>query len=148
MFNGILDLHNLIRWFVLIAAVYVLFRSILGLLAKKKWDKRDKIAASIFTGILDLQLLIGLGVYAISPNIQSSLQNMAQAMKDSEQRFFAVEHISIMILTVVLAHIGAILLKRASTDSAKYRFGSIFFGITTVLILYAIPWSRTLIPGM
>jgi len=148
MFNGLLDLHNLIRWLVLLAAVYVLFRSISGLTSKKTWGKKDKIATAVFTAILDLQLLLGLSLYVISPNVQHSIQNMTEAMKDSEQRFFAVEHISFMILAVALAHLGAFLLKRTSTDAAKFRFGTIFFALTTILILYAIPWSRTLIPGM
>ncbi len=36
----------------------------------------------------------------------SAMQNFGAAMRDSDLRFFAVEHIAMMIVAVVLAHIA------------------------------------------
>jgi len=148
MFNGILDLHNLVRWLVLVAGVYAIFKAIGGLTGNKTWEKSDKIAGSIFAGMIDLQLLIGFGLYFMSPIVKSALANMSAAMKDPTQRQFAVEHISIMIIAAVLAHVGSIMVKRASSDTAKFRMAAIFYSLAILTILYGIPWSRSLIPGI
>ncbi len=148
MFNGILDLHNLLRWLVLVAGAYAIFKAVMGMTANKTWEKSDKIAGSIFAGIIDLQLLVGFGLYFMSPIVKAALADMSAAMKDPVSRQFAVEHISIMIIAAVLAHLGSIMSKRASTDSAKFRMAAIFYSLAMLSILYAIPWSRTLIPGM
>jgi len=147
MFNGILDLHNLLRWLVLVAGAYAVFKAIMGLSGNKAWEKGDKIAGSIFTGLIDLQLLLGFGLYFMSPIVKSALANMSAAMKDPSQRQFAVEHISIMIIAAILAHLGSIMSKRASSDTGKFRMAAIFYGLAMLTILYGIPWSRSLIPG-
>jgi hypothetical protein len=53
---------------------------------------------------LDVQFLLGLGLYATSPLVRSAWMNLAEAMKAHEQRFFALEHLTSMLLAIALAH--------------------------------------------
>ena len=48
------------------------------------------------------------------------MANFAAAMKDSTLRFFAVEHLSGMLLAVVIAQVGYSISKRAVTDRGKF----------------------------
>jgi hypothetical protein len=65
---------------------------------------------------------------------------MAAAMKDAVMRFWVIEHLILMVLSIILITIGYSKSKRAATDEAKFKLLAIFFGIALVLILMGIPW--------
>ncbi len=65
---------------------------------------------------------------------------MGDAMKNSNLRFFTVEHWLLMIVALVVAHIGRSRAKKAADDKGKFKQAAIFFTIAMVLILLAIPW--------
>src|SRR5690606_42004172 len=62
---SILFLHSWMRWVVLAAAVIVVLRALRGWLASQPWGPTDDKAGRIFTGVLDLQFLLGLILYAV-----------------------------------------------------------------------------------
>jgi hypothetical protein len=66
-------------------------------------------------------------------------------MKNSALRFYAVEHILLMIIALVLVHIGRSKSKKAVAPWKKHRVAAIYYGIALVLILAAIPWDRAFI---
>ena len=97
-----------------------------------------------FVSALDLQLLLGLLLYlVISPSMAEIRANFGAAMKDPVARFWAVEHITSMLVAVVLVHVGRVLGRKAATPDSRRMKLFICFGIATVLMLLAIPW-----PGM
>ena len=61
-------------------------------------------------------------------------------MGNSALRYFAVEHILIMIIAVVVAHIGRSRSKKAANDTGKHKQAAIFFAISLLLVFLAIPW--------
>ncbi len=61
-------------------------------------------------------------------------------MKDSVMRFFAVEHILMMLIALVLITMGHVKAKKSTESSAKFKHIIVFFGIALILILAAIPW--------
>jgi hypothetical protein len=148
MYVGLLHLHNITRWLVLIAAIYALVVSIRGLSTKKAWTKSDQRAGLIYSSLLGIQLLLGLWLYFISPVVQSGLRDMASTMQNSQTRFFVVEHITLMILAVIVAQLGYSLSKRAATDRAKFVRSSLGYVLATVLVLFGIPWWRPFFPGL
>ena len=88
-----------------------------------------------------VQLLLGLGLYFISPFVEAAMANgMGAAMKDSVSRFWAVEHIFGMIIGIALITIGRIGAKKATEDKAKFKKIAVFFTIGLVIILATIPW--------
>jgi len=64
-------------------------------------------------------------------------------MRDPVARFWAVEHISLMIVAVIVAHVGRVLVRKARTPGAKRTRMLITYTVATLAILAAIPW-----PGM
>jgi membrane protein DedA with SNARE-associated domain len=85
---------------------------------------------------MHLQLVIGFVLYFISPKVIFS----ASSMKDSVLRFFLVEHISLMIIAVVLITIGYVKSNRAADEMKKHKKLIIYYTIALVLILASIPW--------
>lgn len=138
-----LQIHSVLRWIVLILAAIVIFKSMMGMFGKPKYAKPDNIMAASFVGLMDLQLLIGLILYIfLSPVTSTAFQDFGSAMKNPELRFWAVEHISIMIVAVALAHIGRARSKKKSDYKTKFRIQGIFFTISLILLVIGIPWDR------
>lgn len=143
MYTGFLHLHNTLRWLLLIVIVVTLVKYLVGWFGSKPWTKTDNLLGIVFTSLMDLQLLTGLVLYFfLSPVTKLALSDFGAAMKDSALRFYAVEHIFMMLIAVVLVHVGRAKSKKAKTDSAKFKLASIFYLIALVVVLAAIPWSR------
>ena len=143
MYVGFLHLHNTLRWLLLISLVITLIKYLAGWLRVQPWKKLDNTLGIVLTSLMDLQLITGLTLYFfLSPITKKALTNFSVAMKDPDLRFYAVEHILMMVIAVVLVHIGRERSKRATTDLAKFRTASIFFLIALMVIYAAIPWGR------
>jgi hypothetical protein len=134
------DTHSLLRWIVIIACLWTLARVWSGFFGRSEWTRKDQMAGLAFTSLLNLQLILGLILYAISPLTRAAMTNFAAAMKDSTLRFFAVEHLAGMLLAVVVAQAGYSLAKRAATDRAKFLRAAVAYSIAAVLIVASIPW--------
>lgn len=146
MYPFVLGLHNVLRWFVLLSAVYTLALLLPGLGGARAWGQRERVAASSFTGFMYLQLIVGLSLYiGVSPYMRGILDNFGAALKDPQARFFAVEHISGMLLAVLFAHLGNVLYRRRDTDRGRFRTAALFFGLSLLCVLALIPWWRPLL---
>lgn len=142
-YNFLLYTHSWIRWIILILALFTVIKSLLGLFGSKDYQKIDNITSASFVGFMHLQLLIGLILYFfLSPITEYALKDMGSAMRDQELRFWAVEHITVMVLAVVFAQVGRSISKKSTDNSVKFRFQSIFFGASLLLMLISIPWSE------
>ncbi len=143
MYTGLLHTHNLFRWLILLTLVIALILYYSGWLGNKKWLKRDNIVGLLLTIFVDFQFVIGILLYAFySPITKSVFANFGAAMKNSDLRFYAVEHILIMLIALVLTHVGRVKAKKALLPVKKHKLHAIFFTIVLILFLIAIPWSR------
>ncbi len=61
-------------------------------------------------------------------------------MKDPLLRFFAVEHLVLMLVGLAFVHVGRARAKKARSDVAKHKTAAIFYTLGFVLILVGIPW--------
>lgn len=140
MYTGLLHTHSLVRWIMLILLIMTVLRSYNGWKSKRSFTPGDKKLV-LFTLIFShVQLLIGFLLYMVSPIVNSALSDMGAAMKDKMMRFYAVEHISIMIVAILLITIGNAMAKRTTNDSDRFKKIFIYFFIGLLLILVSIPW--------
>ncbi|WP_337870036.1 hypothetical protein [Meiothermus sp.] len=144
MYDLLLSIHNIARWLVLGAAVYVIYRSVSGF-RSRSYAPADRQAGRLYTGLMDLQLLLGILLLVISPLVQSALGNPAAAMQNSQTRFFIAEHWVLMLAAVILAHVGSSRIKKATEAWLKQRQALIWYGPSVALVLLAIPWWRPLL---
>lgn len=144
MYNGLLHLHSTLRWVILLT----LLISIYQLISKKDALKTSKILLIS----AHISLLIGLYQYIVGPLGLKLIQaaGMGAVMKDSISRFWAIEHMSSMILAIVFITIGHLSYKK----SGKGNTTLILYFLALLLILAAVPWpfragvGRPWAPGM
>jgi len=134
-------LHGTLRWVVLIFGILTILKSISGLMGNKEFTNKDKRPALFLLISVDLQLLLGVVLY-ISRGYYRAFSGgaMGDVMKDSVSRFWTIEHITGMLVAIVLVHLGYAGTKGAKP--AKKKFSRLFWCtlIALVLILAMIPW--------
>lgn len=143
MYEFTLMLHSWLRWGVVVAG---LMATISAFTMKPGFGGEDRADrwGLIFMITLDLQLLVGFLLYfALSPATAAIFNDFGAAMRDPVARFWAVEHVTLMVVAVIVAHLGRILGRKARTPGAKRMRLLICFTIATIAILAATPW-----PGM
>lgn len=145
MYTGLLHTHNGLRWLVLIALLISIVLAISGWFTKRDWKKTDHLSGLLLVVFMDLQFLIGIVLYAFaSPITKAAFNDFGAAMKNSDLRFYAVEHILIMVVALVLVHIGRVKSKKYLAGWKRHRAAAIYFTISLLLILAAIPWERAM----
>jgi uncharacterized membrane protein len=149
MYSFILALHNILRWLILVAAVVVIVQAFVGWFGKKEWSKADNLAGIIYVSAVDLNVLLGLILYLfLSPLTRQAFADFGAAMGNPVLRFFAVEHILMMLVALALAHVGRSLSKKATETVKKHRPAAIWYTLSLLAILSMIPWDRSLWPGV
>ncbi|HTN19014.1 MAG TPA: hypothetical protein VL125_00990 [Pelobium sp.] len=130
MYTGLLHLHSILRYVVLILVLLSIFQAFTA--GNKPYTPANK-KVNLFALIsAHTQLLIGLVLYFISPKVDFS------QMSDPITRYWNVEHISMMILAIVLITIGYSKSKKAIEAKAKHRAIYIYYTIAIVVVLLAI----------
>jgi hypothetical protein len=137
--QALLVTHNLLRWLILLFGAWTVLTSLSGSISKRPYTSSDGRSNFFFMLSMDIQLLVGLGLY-FSGAWFDRLKHLGDNMKDANLRFFTMEHELFMIIAWILVHVGRSVVKRAVTSPAKFKRSLIFFGITLVLILIAMPW--------
>ena len=145
MYSVILILHNWARWLVVIFGAYALVRAYVGFFGRRTWTPADKTAGTLFSISVDVQFLIGLILSIVSPLVAAALTAPAAAMQSDVLRRILVEHIPMMLLAVVFVHLGSMGARRAADDRGRFRRSVIWFTLTVLVLLAAIPWWRPLL---
>ena len=135
----VLVLHNLFKWFVLLFGLLTLLNALGGVFKHRVYTESDNRSNLFFMISCDIQLLLGLILY-FANGWFGRLKDLGNNMKEPYNRFFTMEHMSMMILAWILVHIGRAQVKKAGTDAAKHKKMLIFFGLAMLLILVSIPW--------
>lgn len=152
MFDALLATHSIVRWLVLLAGAAAVALAWRGRLGGGPWSTSDDRAGRWFTVGMDVQLVLGLILYAVSPTTRQALGDMGAAMGDAALRFWSVEHGLLMVVAVVLTHIGRARSRRADGAAAKHRAAVLWYTLAFVAVLAAIPWpfraavGRALLP--
>ena len=144
-FRILITAHNLMRWAVLLAAVWALLRAYWGWFGRRPYTPVDKQSDLFFSIFLDLQVTFGIILAVLSPYIRLAFANFANAMKDEGLRFIVIEHIPIMLAAVIVTHLASNWSKKASEDVLKHRRAALGFTLAIALIIFAIPWWRPLL---
>lgn len=156
MYQGILHLHNLMRWVILILAVIAIFRALTGITSTKRFTETDRKTGTFLMIAAHITFVIGLYQWLAGDWGLNTILTMGigQVMKNSVYRFWAIEHITGMIIAIVLITIGRRVGKTNLTDKTKHRRTLSFYSIALIIILITVPWpfrkgiGRPLFPGM
>ncbi len=146
MYNGLLHLHNAMRWVILIFLLISLVQA---------FTKNEKLAKTSLWLLIasHITLLLGLYQYFTSDSVGYAMiervGGFGNVMKDSFARFWVVEHFSVMILAIILITVA-----RGRAKKLKFGPAMWMYLIVLILILAAVPWpfregiARPWFPGM
>ena len=149
MFSVLLQVHNILRWVILLLLLLSILQSFIGWIKHRELREGDA-KLWLFTMIsMHTTLLIGLilllfGRYGM---LTSGLPEGVNLMQDKFYRFYWVEHPVGMLIATVLITLGRGVVKKQITDPLKYKRAFWFFLIALVIILATIPWPYREIVG-
>jgi uncharacterized membrane protein YozB (DUF420 family) len=155
MYNGSVHLHNVLRWVILALLLLNVYRHATA--AAQPYGEKDRKWGLWLMVASHIMLVLGLIQYFFGGlgirQIQAT--GMGQVMKNAELRYWAVEHISTMVISIVLITLGYGVRKKSLTDLGKHRRALALYAVALLLILAAMPWpgrhgiiGRPFLPGM
>ncbi len=131
----LLHSHSGFRWIVLLLLLTAIIRAAI----KKSggvYGKSDKMINLFAMISVHIQVTFGLVMLFLG---EKNLFHEGW-MKDPVSRFFVMEHLTMMILAMVLITIGRRKAENKETPAAKHSAILIWYSITLIVILAAIPW--------
>ena len=131
MYLGLHHTHILLRYFILIMLVVVIAMAVVGLIKKKPYGRIDNKLSLYLLIFTHLQLVVGLILYFVSPNVKFS----ADTMKDPSLRYWTVEHVVGMLVAIALITVARISSKKLNLDSAKHMRLLVMNVVALVLII-------------
>lgn len=144
MYNGILHLHNVLRWVILILLLIAIFQA----LTKKQGLKQSSLWLMIAAHIT---LVVGIYQWIAGQLGLKMIQSagFSVVMKDSVTRFWAVEHFAGMLIGIILITIA-----RGKAKVLNFKSAAWLYVIALIVLLLTIPWpfregiGRPWFPGM
>ena len=144
MESGLLHLHNFMRWVIL----FFLLLALVQAFGKNPSLKKTSLWLLIASHVT---LLIGLFQYFTGAFGYKLIQanGFAAVMKDSALRFWAVEHITGMLIAIILITIA-----RGKAKTGGYNATSWLYLVALLIILAVVPWpfregiARPWFPGV
>src|SRR5689334_24045896 len=100
MYNFLVHLHSVGRWLVLLLLLVAIFNSMVA--GSRPFIRSDARTGTILVIFADIMFLVGLSLWFFGPRGYKLIQTygMSEVMKNSAQRFFAVEHITMMLIAI------------------------------------------------
>jgi hypothetical protein len=139
-----LELHSGFRYIVLLLLLLSIIRSWADWLGSKSYSEGNR-KLNLFAMIsVHTQLLFGLILYFLSPFVQFN----SDTMKVHDTRYWTVEHLTGMIIAIILITIGHSKSKKAASPVAKHKSIAIFYTLGLVIIAAVIVMSGRGLVGM
>lgn len=155
MYTGLLHLHNLMRWVILILLLVALINAITGIINKRPFTSGNRKVSLFLMISAHITLLIGLYQWIVGPVGLKLIQQlgMGPVMKDAAARFWAVEHITGMLIGIILITIANSTGKKNISPERKHKKMLWLYLFALIVIFASVPWpfrevARPLFPGM
>lgn len=114
-------IHGEMRWLVVLAAVVVIVKFLMGWLGKREYAPIDQKLLLAFTVLLDINVLLGLIILFFGGGFSGP----------------RLEHATTMILAVIAAHMTA-MWKRSTNDSLKFRNQLLMVVLAVILVIFGV----------
>ena len=145
METGMLHLHSILRWIILLLLLVCLLQAI---------SKSTAVRKTSLWLLISAHLMLIVGIYQVffgRFGINKGLPAGVELMKDKFYRFFWVEHPLLMILAIILITVA-----RGKAKNLNYKSVTWLLIIALLAILAAVPWpfreivgeGRTWFPAM
>lgn len=117
----VLMFHSLWRWVVVIVALIALVKFALGWLQKKNPDALDRRLLLAFTTSIDIQVLLGI-VLVVLLALNATVGRTA------------IEHVVVMVVAAVVAHLSAMWRKREDNIFLRNSFFDVLVTLALIVV--------------
>ena len=132
-------IHIFISTITLLSGISTLALSIQGWIRKREYSRLDQWSSITFNVGLFLQLILGFIIYfTLRTSLEGSLWNVPDTENDASLRFWAIEHIALMIFALFLTQLGRVFIKRASQSIRMFKASVFYYGTALLLILFSL----------
>jgi len=127
----LLEIHSILRWLIVVVGFIALVKFLIGWARKSAFDKMDRGLSAGFSGLMDLQVTLGLLYFLITGFGGVGFPP------------FRIEHMVTMLIAAVVGHSPA-MFKKAANKHAVAFYAVIGALILVVIGVYRLPrgWSR------
>lgn len=140
MYDILKNTHSGWRYVVFILLIIAVVKALIGWMGNKTYTEGDKKLNLLTLVSAHIQLLMGLALYFLGNWYKVDSSNAIG-------RYWKMEHISMMIIAIILITVGNAKSKKAVDGVAKHRTIALFFGIALIIIIVAILLMTKSIPG-
>jgi len=119
--NFLFAAHSGLRYLVLLAALVAAGVMLTGFLSRRPWGRPSRISLAVFTGLLDVQILLGIAMVAMG-------------------RFYPslMGHIVMMLLAAVAAHGLSVTARKQADGRRAHSLGLIGVVLALLFIVLGI----------
>ncbi|NJN84741.1 MAG: cytochrome B [Caldilineaceae bacterium] len=123
MSNILFQAHSGWRYVVIIVAVLVLIKYLIGWLGNRQWSSIDQKLGMAFPIVIDIQWTLGLVLWLTGLSTWFMGRNVT-----------SWEHLVTMTLALIVAHVGWARVKKTDDAATKFRTGFLFFLVASLLV--------------
>ena len=132
-------IHIYISTITLLSGILTLILSIQGWVKKRDYSELDRWSSVIFNIGLYFQLILGsLIYYLLRTSQEGPMWEIPDTQNDASLRFWAIEHIALIIFALFLTQLGRTFIKRSKGPFRKFRAALFYFGMSLLLILFSV----------
>ena len=137
-------IHIVISTITLLAGIATIAMSVQGLISKRDYGRGDSGISIAFNVALYFQLILGsLIYYLLRTSLEGPMWEIPDTQNDASLRFWAIEHIALMIFALFLTQLGRAFIKKSKGSFRKFRASLFYFGASLLLILFSMTMALT-----
>jgi hypothetical protein len=129
LYKTLLETHSGVRYLVLLLLLAVIIKSLLGVVGKKPFGKADNLLSLLLLIFTHIEALAGLVLYFVSPWVKFTGE------RTRENSYWTFEHISMMLVAVVLITVARSTSKKLADPTAKHMRLLILNAIALAVII-------------
>jgi hypothetical protein len=137
-------IHIVNRSITLQAGISTIALSVQGIIRKREYGRSDFGVSMVFNVALYFQLILGFLIYYLLRTAQEGpMWEVPDTQNDASLRFWAIEHIALMIFALFLTQLGRAFIKKSKGSFRKFRASLFYFGASLLLILFSMTMALT-----
>jgi len=134
-YSIIKHVHTVISGAFMIFAVWLIIRSVQGIIKNRAYTGLDKFISYGFIINLYLQLVFGLILFSNhNSSVDDNFSNAEGALKLASNRFWPIEHIVLMLFALFIANLGLILTNQSQSDKEKHKKILTYYVVSILMI--------------
>ncbi len=132
-------IHIIISSITLLAGIFTAALSIQGWMKQRTYSRLDEAVSMTFNIALYLQLILGFIIYfTLRTSLEGPFWEVPNTENDASLRFWAIEHIALMIFALFLTQLGRLFIRKSSSAVRKFKASLFYYGVSLLLILFSV----------